>query len=158
MSAISNVNSLVADDQDQCFRRWPGRPQLHISEMQLSNLLEQEFTQVEIAEMLSCSPRTIHRTIVEFGLDRLIQYSPISDAELDELVLIFVVNFPTAGQKQIAGLLSTLGYRIQQFKIRDSLDCVILGAYNSEAVNFFIAESTKWLVLVVCGTLMAITS
>ena len=63
----------------------------------VKNLLEQEFTQVEIAKMLSCSPRTIHRRIVEFGLDRLIQYSPISDAELDELVLSFVVDFPTAG-------------------------------------------------------------
>ena len=121
MSAISDMVSLVTDDQDQCFRRWPGRPRLRISEMQLSNLLEQEFTQVEIAKMLSCSPRTIHRRIVEFGLDRLIQYSPICDAELDEFVLSFVVNFPTAGQKQIAGHLSTLGYRIQRFKIRDNL-------------------------------------
>ena len=107
MSAISDMVSLVADDQDQCFCRWPGRPQLCISEMRLSNLLEQEFTQVQIAKMLSCSPRTIHRRRVEFGLDRLIQYSSISDAELDELVISFVVNFPTAGQKQIAGHLST---------------------------------------------------
>ena len=97
MSAISDMVSLVANDQDQCSRRWPGRPRLLISDMQLSNLLEQESTQVEIAKMLSCSPRTIHRRIVEFGLDRLIQYSPISDAELDELVLSFVVDFPTAG-------------------------------------------------------------
>ena len=89
--------------------------------MQLSNLLEQEFTQVEIAKMLGCSPRTIHRRIVEFGLDRFIQYSPISDAELDELVVNFVANFPTAGQKQLARHLSSLGYRIQRFKIRDSL-------------------------------------
>ena len=121
MSATSDMLSLVADDQDQCFPRWPGRPRLRISEMQLSNLLEQEFTQVEIAKMLSCSPTTINRRIVEFGLHRLIQYSPISDAELDELVLSFVVNFPTAGQKQIAGHLSSLGYRIQRFKIRDNL-------------------------------------
>ena len=89
--------------------------------MQLSNLLEQEFTQVEIAKMLGCSPRTIHRRIVEFGLDRFIQYSPISDAEWDELVVNFVANFPTAAQKQLAGHLSSLGYRIQRFKIRYSL-------------------------------------
>ena len=36
MSAISDMVSLVAVDQDQCFRRWPGRPRLRISEVQLS--------------------------------------------------------------------------------------------------------------------------
>ena len=121
MSVISDMVSLVADDQDQYFRRWPGGPRLHISEMKLSNLLEQAFTQLEIAKMLSCSPTTINRRIVEYALDRLIQYSPISDAESDELVLSFVVNFPTAGQKHIAGHLSTMGYGIQRFKIRDNL-------------------------------------
>ena len=67
--------------------------------------------QVEISRMLGCSTRTIHRRIVEFGLDRFIQYSVISEVQLDELVANFVANFPTAGQKTLAGHLSTLGYR-----------------------------------------------
>lgn len=122
VSAVSDMISLVnSATLEQHFVRRPGRPRLNISELQLSNLLEQEFTQVEIARMLGCSPKTVHRRIVEFGLDRFIQYSAISDVQLDELVEDFVANFPTAGLKTLAGHLSTLGYRIQRYKIRDSL-------------------------------------
>ena len=101
--------------------RSPGRPRLNISETQLSSLLEQEFTQVEIAKMLGCSAKTIHRRILEYRLTNFIGYSVISDAALDALVETFVANFPTAGQKTLAGHLSTLGYRIQRFRIRESL-------------------------------------
>lgn len=119
MLAVSDM--IVHVNLEQHIQRCPGRPRLNISENQLSCLLEQDFTQVEIAKIFGCSPRTIRRRIAEFGLDRFIQYTAISEAELDELVLNFVVNFPTAGQKTLAGHLSTLGYRIQRIKIRDSL-------------------------------------
>lgn len=98
-----------------------GRPRLNISEHALSSLLELEFTQVETAQILGCSTKTVRRRIVEFGLSRFIQYTVISDSELDVLVEDCVSNFPTAGQKTLAGHLSTLGYRIQRFKIRESL-------------------------------------
>lgn len=121
-SAVSDMVSVINSAiMEQHLCRCPGRPRLTISEIQLSSLLEQEFTQVEIARMLGCSARTIHRRIVEFGLDRFIQYNVISELQLDELVADFVANFPTAGQKTLAGHLSTLGYRIQRYKIRDSL-------------------------------------
>ena len=77
--------------------RGRGRPSLNISERALSSLLEQEFTQIEIAQIFGCSAKTIHRRIVEFRLSRLIQYTEISDGELDALVRNFVSNFPTAG-------------------------------------------------------------
>lgn len=98
-----------------------GRPSLNISESTLSSFLDQEFTQVEIARMLGCSAKSVHRMIVNFGLSRFVQYSKISDNELDALVEDFVSNFPTAGQKTLAGHLSAMGYRIQRYRVRESL-------------------------------------
>ncbi len=110
------------DSHDQCYRNnTTGRPPLNISKVQLSVLLELEFTQVEIAKIFGCSSKTIHRRVLQFGLDQFTSYSAISDEKLDEVVLNFVSNFPTSGQKQLAGHLTSLGYRIQRYRIRDSL-------------------------------------
>ncbi len=121
LSAVSDmIGHIHAGAWDQNLRG-RGRPSLNISEHALSTLLELEFTQVEIAQMFGCSTKTIHRRIVGFGLSRFIKYTEISDSELDALVEDFVSNFPTAGMKTLAGHLSTLGYRVQRFKIRESL-------------------------------------
>lgn len=114
---IGHVHAAVWDHNF----RGRGRPSLDISEHALSTLLEQQFTQVDIAQLLGCSTKTIHRRIVRYGLSRFIQYTEITDDDLDALVKDFVANFPTAGQKTLAGHLNTLGYRIQRFKIRESL-------------------------------------
>lgn len=122
LSAISNMISHIQSAiLDQDLSRHRGRPALNIPEHVLSSLLEQEFTQVEIARVLGCSTKTVHRRIIEFGLSGFVKYTTISDGELDALVKDFVSNFPTAGQKTLAGHLSTLGYRIQRWKIRESL-------------------------------------
>lgn len=115
---VSHVHSAILE---QRLIRCPGRPRLDISEVHLSNLLEQEFIQVEISQMFGCSARTIRRRILEFGLDQFTRYNEISNGELDEIVEDFVNTFPTAGQKTLAGHLRTLGYRIQRYKIRDSM-------------------------------------
>ncbi len=126
-SLLSAVSDLIIEiqsvifEQSFRFRCRRGRPRLNISEAVLSGFLEQEFTQVEIAEMFSVSTRTIHRRILEYGLSHFIQYSVISEEELDSVVEDFVSKFPTAGQKTLSGHLSTLGIRIQHFKIRESL-------------------------------------
>lgn len=122
IAAVSDMTYLVHSAiLDECVIKPPGRPRLNISEVQLLEFLEQEFTQMEIARMFGCSSKTIHRRITDLGLTSFVQYSPIVDSELDSLVADFVANFPTAGQKTLAGHLRTLGYRIQRFRIRDSL-------------------------------------
>ena len=122
MAAVSEmidyIESAVIQRQDFPLR---GRPPLSISELQLSDLLEHDFTQVEMAQILGCSPKTIHRRLVQFGLSHFTQYADISDKDLDALVENFVSIFPTAGQVTLAGHLSSLGYRIQRVRIRESL-------------------------------------
>ena len=73
------VQSAVGEQRPVLSR---GRPSLSISESTLSSFLEQEFTQVEIA----CSAKSVHQLIVKFGLSKFVQYSSISDSELDALV------------------------------------------------------------------------
>ena len=48
-----------------------GRPGLSISMEQLHNLLELQFTQVEISRLIGCSPRTIRRRMEEYGFEGL---------------------------------------------------------------------------------------
>ena len=122
ISAVSDIISHVSSAlhcRDFVQRR--RRPSLDISQHALSSLLEQDFTQVEIAQILGCSAKTVHCLIDNFELTSFVRYSAITDGELDDLVKDFVSNFPTAGQKTLAGHLSTMGYQIQRYRVRDSL-------------------------------------
>ena len=116
---IGHVQSIISSSQNLHRRR--GRPALDISEDVLASLLEQQFTQVEIAQMLGCFAKTVHRRIIDFGLSHTTHYSTISDGDLDLLVRDFVPSFPTAGQKTLARHLHTLGHRIQCIRIWESL-------------------------------------
>lgn len=85
--------------------------------MELLNLLELQFTQVEIANLYGCSPRTVRRRILEYGLE----FSDISDQSLDELGSQFVNAFLCAGQKTLAIYLQSQAYHIQMWRIRESM-------------------------------------
>ena len=61
--------------------------------------MELQFSQVEIASLYGCSARTIRRRILSYNLQEMIEFSKISDVDLDELVAQFVNIFPCAGQK-----------------------------------------------------------
>jgi len=101
--------------------RCKGRPKIEITKVELLNLLELQFTQVEIAKLHGCSPRTIRRRILEFGLDDFVRFTEINDQNLDDLVCQFVNAFPCAGQKTLAGYLHSQNYRIQRWRIRESM-------------------------------------
>lgn len=112
----------VADETHRQSRyRGPGRPRIEITEAELLNLLELQFTQVEIAKLYGCSPRTIRRRILEYDFEHLVRFSDISDQQLDELVTQFVNAFPCAGQKTLAGYLQSKTYHIQRWRIRESM-------------------------------------
>ena len=76
---------------------------------------------MEIGKLLGCSARTIRRRILEFGFQYITDFSQISDQDLDNLVTVFVSNFPSAGQNSLAGYLQSQGHHIQRWRIRDSM-------------------------------------
>lgn len=116
---LHNVRALVEEmialeDETQRQSRCRGGPRIEITEAELLNLLELQFTQAEIAKLYGCSPRTIRRRILDYGLENFVRFSDISDQNLDELVSQFVNTFPCAGQKTLAGYLHSQDYHIQR--------------------------------------------
>ena len=121
-----NIKTLVEElnameDEIQRQSRCRGRPTIRITEPELRNLLELYFTQVEIAKLFGCSARTVRRRILEYGLQEVIRFSDLNDQDLDDLVTKFVIDFPCAGQKTLAGHLQSQGYHVQRWRIRESL-------------------------------------
>ena len=111
----------IQDIRERNVRNRAGRPRISINECELRQLLEMEFTQVEIGKLLGCSSRTIRRRILDYGLQFIQEFSHMNDADLDELVTAFVRCFPSAGQKTVAGYLQSHGHHIQRWRIRESL-------------------------------------
>ena len=95
--------------------------------------MEQQFTQTKIARLFGCSPRTIRKRILQYGLDELTQYDSISDQDLDDSVAYLVFNFPTAGQKTMAGLLWSQGHRVQRGEFVIACFELTPGVYNKES-------------------------
>ena len=117
---VVELNALEDEAQRQA-RRCRGRPEIVITEPELRNLLELQFTQVEISKLYGCSPRTISRRISSYGLQEFVRFSDISDQDLDALVSRFVVTFPRAGQNTLAGYLQSCNLHIQRRRIRSSM-------------------------------------
>ena len=128
-----------------------------ITEAELLNLLELQFTQVEIAKLYGCSPRTIRRRILEYGLENYVGFSDISDQSLDELVSQFVNSFPCAGQKTLASYLHSQTYHIQRWRIRESM--LQVDPWGVEQRMRRILHHRKYKVrgLIVCGISMVTT-
>jgi len=121
---VRNVVEGLREMEDQMYRalhRSRGRPKVQITEYELQNLLELQFTQVEIASLYGCSARTVRRRILSYHLQEMVEFSEINDQDLDELVAEFVNIFPCAGQKTLAGYLQTRNYHIQRWRIRESM-------------------------------------
>lgn len=97
-----------------------GRPCILISLEQLSYLIENRFSVPQIADLLGVSIRTVRRRMTEFGLSITAQYSVLSDQDLEEIVQRIQQQFPMCGNKQMQGHLVSMGYRVQQHRVRDT--------------------------------------
>ena len=118
---VQFVEQLV--DHQEKLRNQPlprGRPKLQITEGQLRELLQSHFSVVSIAQLFSCSTKTIYRWIHEFSLTGTLQ-SPIGARDLDEIVLSFVQAHPTSGQRLLIGHLRSLGLHVSRQRARESL-------------------------------------
>ena len=67
------------------------------------------------------SPRTIRRRIIQYGLEDAASHSSMPDTQLDEITRSFVYQHPHGGRRSYAGYLRSLGFHIQQRRIRESL-------------------------------------
>lgn len=97
-----------------------GRPPIQMREDQLCYLLENGFRLKDIANIFSCSIRTVERRMAQLAI-RPSDFSLISDSDLDQLIERIVTFHPQCGEKTATGQLRSQGYKIQRQRIRDSI-------------------------------------
>jgi hypothetical protein len=98
-----------------------GRPKIIITSRQLIQLLSIVFTGPAIAEVIGVSLSTIRRRMSEYGLSIAALYTNISDADLDQAVASIKRDYTNAGYRMMTGLLLQQGIRVQQSRLRESM-------------------------------------
>ena len=132
-SVVRAVNVVVSCMREECEAmvasydhhhlqlRGRGRPRFSVSKEQLLFLLEHGFTQSDIAKMMGRSSRTIRRRITDYGLEPCLSFSNIEDQLLDLIVEDVQRQYPNWGEKSVQGHMSSVGLKVQRWRIRDSL-------------------------------------
>lgn len=75
-----------------------------------------------MAQKLGIHPQTLRSRLKESGIDY--QFSPITDAELDDLVRTYHQHNPNSGVRYVTGYLRRRGLRLQRRRIVASLERV----------------------------------
>ena len=109
VQAVVDVVQAVQNHHDilQHTARPRDRLQIHISEEQLTMLLELHFS--DIAALLQVSPDTVRRRIHQFGLQGLTGYSHMTDGDLDTTTKEYVEAHPNCGSRSYVGYLRSRG-------------------------------------------------
>jgi hypothetical protein len=123
-----------------------GRQKFIITKHQLQHLRETGMTWSRIAKCLNISERTLYRRVDEFDMG--VEYSNMSNTELDTLVKDILALTPKAGESYIRGSLRGRGVHVQRWRVRQRLQvvdpigravrwtCAIQrGVYNVKAPN-----------------------
>ena len=100
----------------------PGRPEVSIPEDTLKLYLNYGFPKTKIGKLFSVSARTISRRIKFFGLqEEVLQYSQLSDSDLDLAVERVFTDFPNCGIRRMKGFLLSKGIKVQWHRVRSSM-------------------------------------
>ena len=122
VQGVADVVRTVQNHVDEGYRQHAtGRPQIPISEEQLVTLLDLHFFNVDIANMLQVSPRTVRRRIIQYGLQEEASFTEVSDTDLDTITRQFVDTHPNSGKRSLAGYLRGIGLRNKCSSVRESL-------------------------------------
>uniref|UniRef100_A0A3P9AHD1 Integrase catalytic domain-containing protein n=2 Tax=Esox lucius TaxID=8010 RepID=A0A3P9AHD1_ESOLU len=78
----------------------------------------------QIALIFTVSVRTIHRRMTQYGLSVRQTYSAISDEDLKRMVSDFIETCPNTGYTLVMGYLQSIGIRVQQNRVCDTLRAV----------------------------------
>ena len=140
-----------------CESEGKGARKYHISQQQLEFYVANGFTIKLIAEMLQVSSCTVMRRLHDFGIKLSGKFSVISDEELDREVELILFQFPNSGYKKMRGYLTSNGYNIQEYRVRESVrrvdpEGVMLRSLQSRPV---VRRKYKVAGLFHCGIMMA---
>ncbi|XP_029978761.1 uncharacterized protein LOC115411007 [Sphaeramia orbicularis] len=97
-----------------------GRPRYTISAEQIEHCMSIGMTWQRIASCFGISRRTLYRHRQILGVEPL-QFSVLSNQELDTIVSDILHNTPNAGETYVMGSLRSRGLRVQRWRLRLSL-------------------------------------
>ena len=101
-----------------------GRPRIQVTEEQLTTLHNDAgFRWADVAGILGVSERTLRRRRHQFGLavGRGVDFTDISNNDLDNHVSEILRTTPSSGQRLVEGGLRNRGLRIQRRRIQESM-------------------------------------
>lgn len=122
-------------------RESPGRPKHVIPADTLVYFRNLGFTWQNIADMFHVSRWTIRRRVVEYNLDDIVGYSDMTNDELDGIITCYRNTHGLAcGRSMIMGYLNSLGLKLQQRPLFESIRLVLICAghllSNVESIQF----------------------
>ena len=117
-----------------CQQFQPGRKKYQIKKGQLNCLLSLDFSIPEIAHFLGVSVRTIKRRMSEYEISVFDKYAEINDKELDVFIGNILREFPNTGYRKMIGYVRAKGYKIQEYRVRESLHRVDLEGFLERTI------------------------
>ena len=97
-----------------------GRPKLSITEGQILELLDAQFSFSDIARLLGCSYKTVCRRRHEFGITEA-RWTNVTEDELDIRVTQFIDEHPISSQRMLMGYLQSCGVHVPRRSVRESI-------------------------------------
>ena len=122
ISHFEEVLTSIQQHQTSCNKKSIGRPKLCLSNDQIEFLLSMRFTKNQISRMLGVSTRTITR-MDEYNLAS-VEFSDLTDQELDRIVTEIHQQFPQSGYRQVLAVLNSQGIFVRERRLRASLQKV----------------------------------
>jgi hypothetical protein len=110
----------------------PGRPKLNVTQEQIEFLRSLHFSWEKIAQLLQVSIPTLQRRRREFRINDSLEYSDISDENLDEIHRDLTARdanssssggflTPNIGRRRFIGALRSRGIRVQRWRVTQCL-------------------------------------
>ena len=101
--------------------RSPGRPLLAVSIEDIEYLRSLQFSWTKIAQILGISRSTLYRRLEESGIQQDVQYTSISDFELDRAVEYIKNMHPNDGERLLIGHLRRMEIVVPRARVRGSI-------------------------------------
>ena len=97
-----------------------GRPKLSITEGQILELLDAQFSFSDIARLLGCSYKAVCRQRREFGITEA-WWTNVTEDKLDIRVIQFIDEHLISDQRMLMGYLRSCGVHVPRRRVRESI-------------------------------------
>ena len=98
-----------------------GRPKFYIPREQLEYFIKYGFKATDISKMLCVCDKTVYRRLEEYGISMRMNYTQITEPELDDVIRNILQEFPNSGYKSLRGHLLARGLKVQERRLREAM-------------------------------------